>query len=128
MQLNKGDSVFHRGLGREVEIIGEFSSHYLCKDGKQTVSACKLPNIDLIPPRQLEVIDCEKEGENATININEVTAKTLGNTLKGLGQLAARRLIDRKPDGGYKGIEQLKLLNSDLAINWEAVLPHVTFS
>lgn len=128
--LKVGQSVMHRGLGREVEIIGEFNSHYQCRDGKQVINAAKIPNIDLVPPREFTLIDTEKETEDTpeTININEISAANLAKSLKGVGQLAARRIIDRKPEGGYLGLEQIKMLNADVSINWEAVLPHISFS
>lgn len=129
--MKVGETVFHRGLGREVEIFQEFSSHFQCKDGKQILSASKVPGVDLTPVRSFEVLDGgeKKEGEKIeTININEVSGKTLGSALKGLGQFAARRVIERKPEGGYVGFEQLKVLNTDLNVNWEALLPHITFS
>jgi DNA uptake protein ComE-like DNA-binding protein len=134
MGLKVGQTAFHRSLGREVEIFQEFSSHFQCKDGKTIISASKTPGIDLLPPREFEVIDNAEVGENSedvetkTININEVSAANLGKALKGVGRFAAARIIERKPEGGYMGIEQLKMLNADVNINWEAVLPHVTFS
>lgn len=128
MTLKVGENAFHKGLGREILISAEFSTHYQCKDGANIINASKVEGVDLIQPRSFEVLDGGKEGDVIEkININQVSASTLGKALKGVGQLSARKIIDRKPDGGYAGVEQLKTLNAELNINWEAVLPHVEF-
>lgn len=128
MPLKVGESAFHKGLGREILITQEFSTHYQCKDGANTINASKVEGVDLIPVRSFEVLDGGKEGDKIEkININQVTASTLGKALRGIGQLSAKRIFERKPEGGYLGVEQLKTLNADLNINWEAVLPHIEF-
>ncbi len=128
MVLKVNENAFHKGLGREVFIWQEFSTHYLCKDGANIINASKVEGVDLIQPRSFEVLDGGKEGDAIEkININQVSASTLGKALRGLGQLAARKIIERKPEGGYAGVEQLKTLNADLNVNWEAVLPHIEF-
>ncbi|MFN6460851.1 MAG: hypothetical protein RMZ41_003260 [Nostoc sp. DedVER02] len=128
MAFKVGDRVFHKGLGREVDIFQEFSSHYQCKDGGAVISASKVDGVDLIKPRTFEVLDGGKEGDTIEkININQVSGSTLGKALRGLGHLAAKKIIDRKPEGGYLGVEQLKTLNADLNVNWEAILPHIEF-
>ncbi len=128
MALKVGENAFHKGLGREVLISGEFSTHYQCKDGANTINASKVEGVDLIKLRSFEVLDGGKEGDAIEkINVNQVSASTLGKALRGLGQLSAKKIIDRKPDGGYLGVEQLKTLNADLNVNWEAVLPHIEF-
>ncbi|ABA24672.1 hypothetical protein Ava_D0007 [Trichormus variabilis ATCC 29413] len=128
MTLKVGENAFHKGLGREILITGEFSTHYQCKDGGTVINASKVEGVDLIQPRTFEVLDGGKEGETIEkININQVSASSLGKALRGVGQLSARKIMERKPEGGYVGLEQLKTLNADLNINWEAVLPHVEF-
>lgn len=128
MTLKVGENAFHKGLGREVLLKAEFSTHFQCQDGKSIFNASKVEGVDLIPPRSFEVLDGGKEGDEIQkININEVTATALGKALKGVGQLSAKRIIDRKPEGGYMGLEQLKTLNADININWEAVSPHIEF-
>lgn len=130
MTLEVGKNAFHKGLGREILINQEFSTHYQCKDGANIINASKVEGVDLIQPRSFEVLDGGKEGDTGTIekiNINQVSATALGKALRGVGQLSARKIMDRKPEGGYAGVEQLKTLNTDLNINWEAVLPHIEF-
>lgn len=128
MALKVGENAFHKGLGREVLVNSEFSTHFQCKDGAVTLNASKVEGVDLIPPRSFEVLDGGKEGDKIEkININQVSFTSLGKALRGVGQLSAKKIIDRKPEGGYAGFEQLKTLNADLNINWEAVLLHIEF-
>ena len=123
-----GQKAFHRGLGREVEIKAEYSSHYQCADGSKLINASKVPGVDLTPVRTFEVLDGGKGDEEVQkININEVSGQILGKALKGLGVTSAKKIIDKKPEGGYVGFEQLKTLNANLNVNWESVLPHIEF-
>jgi DNA uptake protein ComE-like DNA-binding protein len=128
--MKVGETVFHRGLGKEVKIKCEYSSHFQCADENNFINASKVEGVDLTPVKSFAVLDGGKKDENQPIekiNINEVSSNTLGKALKGIGQLAAKKIIGKKPDGGYSGFEQLKTLNADLNINWEAVLPHIEF-
>lgn len=126
--MKVGDTCFHRGLGADVEIISEYSSHFQVRHGKQVFSCSKIAGVDLMPKAEIiESIDLSEEDEKKTINLNQLNGEAIAKSLSGVGKLSAKKIVERRPDGGYLGVEQLKMLNADVNINWEAVLPHVTF-
>jgi hypothetical protein len=59
--------------------------------------------------------------EDNILRINSATKAQIA-VLKGrVGKLAAARIHERRPEGGYRGWEDLKEINADLSVDWDAV-------
>jgi DNA uptake protein ComE-like DNA-binding protein len=122
-----GQIVFHNTLGREVEILSIFSSHLNVKDGDRVIGAALG---ELRPVRTLNVIEGKKPEDlqpGDRVKINEVTLSELTSAIPGIGRVTAKKLLDRKPKGGYVGFEQLRIQNQDVQLDWEKILPLLEF-
>lgn len=125
-----------------------FDTHWNCKlnVGGREIIVCAVPGVDLFehdvaPTSTPEPITAEilplhpnnststavepKEGDR--LNINTANFSAIRKHMGGIGRSAPKKLIDNKPEGGYRDFAHLKELNSDLQINWELVESVVVF-
>lgn len=122
--MKVGDAVYHKARGKKVTILQEFSSHFLCEDANDKFSCSKRPGVDL-----LEVHDGGVVGEIIpdVINVNAATADELAKFLPAIGKFSARKIVTKKPEGGYVNLNNLRDINPDLTLNWEEVGPKLQF-
>jgi hypothetical protein len=62
-----------------------------------------------------------------SVNINQVSFTEMHKSLPGIGRAGAKKILANKPSSGYQDIEELKELNSDLAINWDELKEVLVF-
>ena len=71
-----------------------------------------------------------KQSMKFGININESNTTAIAAALPGIGKQTAKKICDRKPDGGYKDFDHLKSICSDFHLDaeaWEKVRELVEF-
>lgn len=85
------------------------------------------------PTLPKESVEQEKEqaiipNVEAKLNINLANQSDIAD-LKGVGRSSAKRIIANRPPHGYKDIDQLRGLNSELTrLDWDVLTAQVTFS
>lgn len=123
-----------------------FDTHWNCRlnvGGRQVIVSC-VPGVDLFEHEAsptpetttAEVIPLLPNNNPSTavepkagdkLNINTANFSSIRKHMGGIGRSAPKKLIDNKPEGGYRDFAHLKELNSDLQINWELVESVVVF-
>ena len=123
--------------GKRVEVIDQYSGIWFYKDesgatGKAldylfTEAQGQQPFVNKVeevlaganPP--VVLFDEKPLEEKDILRINTAT-KTEIAALKGrIGRLAASRIYERRPEGGYESWEHVKEVNGDLSVDWDAV-------
>jgi hypothetical protein len=61
------------------------------------------------------------ESGSQEFDLNNSTATEINDSVAGLGRLRSRRLVERRPEEGYKGWNEVAELNSDLNVDWNAL-------
>lgn len=126
--------------GKQVEVCDRYSSHWVYKElggdgtGKQGSPAHFSPvnpasNLGQQTKPESSVVPVEPQvqssglpGSPSEFEINAATLAEIKKAFKGkVGSADSTKVFQRKPEGGYKGWEELIELNSDLGVNWEEV-------
>jgi DNA uptake protein ComE-like DNA-binding protein len=120
---------YARYQGRVVEILAVFGastpkdegvSYYQIRDGS---------SIEQVFPHQLTPHSAPVVQEvTAVIYINEVVDPKVLVELPTIGTTSAKKIIERKPDGGYKNMDELIFINHDLnRTDWDALKTLIKF-
>ena len=70
----------------------------------------------------VKVEEVTKNSPVEPLNINTASPKELATFVVGIGPAKASKIITRRPPGGYQDFDHLQQLNSDLGLDWEAII------
>lgn len=70
----------------------------------------------------VKVEEVTKNSPVQPFNINTASPKDLANHVTGIGPAKASKIITRRPPSGYEDFDHLQRLNSDLGLDWEAII------
>lgn len=119
--------VFHKRLGRVVEVIACFDSHWnYYEDEAQTIVKQGLPGVDLVCDETIIPTDDSR----TILPTPEEDIKPVESELppaKPVDSQTTKLIYDRKPVGGYQSFEQFQEINADLDLDWERVKSSMTF-
>jgi DNA uptake protein ComE-like DNA-binding protein len=101
----------------------------------EEVSSPQPPAITLREVATIEVAAVEEKEPRPpvqpAINLNTANnVNVVAQKLPGIGKIAAKKLLDRRPEGGYENFLQMVFLNKDLNLDndaWEKVKELVEF-
>jgi hypothetical protein len=142
---------FHIPSERMVEVEHQYSGtwYYVAPDGTTLLkdlpdhfrelntyvqvypgsSSPQLPSASSSPSGNSQPRPIDEAG--LKFNINQAKSKSaMAEGLIGVGKVQALAILNNRPEGGYKGWEDLIEINRDLPINWENISqdnPHVVF-
>lgn len=68
----------------------------------------------------------QDSGEKPKVNVNTANLEDFDG-IPGIGQSRALRLFERRPEEGYRDIEHMQEIHSDMSINWTILAPLVEF-
>jgi hypothetical protein len=81
--------------------------------------------LPLLPNASTSVEVQVKSGDR--LNINQANYSLIRKFMPGIGRSAPKKLIDNKPEGGYRDFAHLKECNAELQINWDVVESVIVF-
>lgn len=119
--------VFHKRLGRVVEVIACFDSHWnYYEDEAQTIIRQGLPGVDLVCD-EIDVPTDDSRTILPTPTENVESVETKVESAKPVDPQTTKLIYDRKPSGGYSSFEQFQEINADLDLDWERVRSSMKF-
>lgn len=121
--------------GKEIELVPnqQYTTHwnFYWQEGGQKVIRSGQPGIDLHPSPVAKNVETEEIVVDAStpVKVNEVSFTDIRRAFPGIGRVAAKAIVDNRPEGGYQNFEQLLELNKSKVanINWEEVKKRLEF-
>jgi DNA uptake protein ComE-like DNA-binding protein len=126
--------------GQEVELVPgqQYTSHWNVYYNQPTENGgSRRIIVTAIPGQTLQIVDDTKPASPTTtelddtidnqLNINTSSFLVLRKHFPGIGRVAPKKIVENRPDGGYKDFEELKELNKELNINWDELKDKLVF-
>jgi len=128
--------------GKQVRIVSKFSDLWLgteeLNEGAANPKIVQLVPTKCIPvenpsippmtaqkpvPQMVPTPVADSQGTVTIFSMNTaMTSKEIADALVGIGKVYARKILDRKPDAGYRDWQEVKDLNPDINLNWDEII------